>query len=40
MKFKNITIQKKEHIGLLKLNRINEKNSLTIEMSYEILKAL
>ena len=40
MKFKNITVEKKEHIGLLKIKRIKEKNSLNIETSYEIFKAL
>jgi enoyl-CoA hydratase/carnithine racemase len=40
MLFKNIIVEKKEHIGLLKINRIEEKNSLNIEASYEISKAL
>jgi enoyl-CoA hydratase len=40
MKFKNIIVEIKNHIGLLRINRVKEKNSLNIETSQEILKAL
>ena len=40
MKFKNITIKIEENLGLLKIDRIKEKNSLNIETSKEILEAL
>ena len=39
MKFKNIITQKKENVGLLKIHRTKEKNSLNIETSQEILNA-
>ena len=40
MRFKNINTQKKENVGLLKIHRVKEKNSLNIETSQEILNAL
>ena len=40
MTFKNIVIKKIEHVGLLKINRTEEKNSLNIETSSEIFEAL
>jgi|TARA_B110000438_G_scaffold268644_1_gene284390 enoyl-CoA hydratase len=40
MIFKNIEVKKNENIGLLKISRTEEKNSLNIETSFEIFKAL
>jgi len=40
MKFKSVIIEKKKHVGLLKINRIKERNSLNIETTNEILQAL
>ena len=39
-KYNNITINTKEHLGLLNLNRQKKNNSLNIETSIEIYEGL
>ena len=40
MEFKNIKVRTEKAIGFVQINRVNEKNSLDIETSKEILTAL
>ena len=40
MKFENIIIEKINHLGVIKINRLDQKNSLDIKTSNELLKGL